>query len=44
MKLFIHKTVKCEVINVEILSRDLPRKNSEIMVKRKCLKLFYSLF
>ena len=33
MKLFIYKAIKCEVINVEILSRDLPREKSEIMVK-----------
>ena len=36
------KTVKCEVINVEFLSRDLPLSNSEIMVKWKCMKLLYS--
>ena len=33
MKLFVYKTVKCEVINVEFLSRDLPLNNSAIMVK-----------
>ena len=42
MKLFVYKTVKCEVINVEFLSRDLPLNNSAIMVKWKCLKLLYS--
>ena len=33
VKLFVYKTVKCEVINVEFFSRDLPRNNSAIMVK-----------
>ena len=42
MKLFVYKTVKCEVINVEFLSRDLPLNNSAIMVKWKCLKFLYS--
>ena len=42
MKLFVYKTVKYKVINVEYLSRDLPLKNSTIMVKWKCLKLLYS--
>ena len=42
MKLFVYETVKCEVINVEFLSRDLPLNNSAIMVKWKCLKLLYS--
>ena len=42
MKLFVYKTVKCEVINVEFLGRDLPLNNSGIMVKWKCLKLLYS--
>ena len=42
MKLFVYKTVKCKVINVEFLSRDLPLNNSAIMVKWKCLKLLYS--
>ena len=42
MKLFVYETVKCEVINVEFLSRDLPLNNSVIMVKWKCLKLLYS--
>ena len=42
MKLFVYKTVKCEVINVEFLSRDLPLNNSVIMVRWKCLKLLYS--
>ena len=42
MKLFVYKTVKCEVINVEFLSRDLPLNNSAIMVKWKCLKLLHS--
>ena len=42
MKLFVYKTVKCEVINVKFLSRDLTLNNSAIMVKYKCLKLLYS--
>ena len=42
MKLFVYKTVKCEVIDVAFLGRDLPLNNSAIMVKRKCLKLLYS--
>ena len=42
MKLLVYKTVKCEVINVEFLSRDLPLNNSAIMIKWKCLKLIYS--
>ena len=29
----LYKTVKCEVINVEFLSKDLPLNNSAIMVK-----------
>ena len=33
VKLFVYKTVICEVINVEFLSRDLPLNNSAIMVK-----------
>ena len=33
VKLFFHKTVKCESNNVEFLSRDLPLKNSAIMVR-----------
>ena len=33
IKLFVDKTVKCEVINVEYLGRDLPLNNSTIMVK-----------
>ena len=41
MKLFIYETVKCEVINVEFLSRDISLKNSAIMVKWKCLKFLY---
>ena len=32
MKLFVNKTVKFEVINIEFLSRDLPLNNSAIMV------------
>ena len=28
VKLFVYKTVKCEIINVEFLSRDLPLNNS----------------
>ena len=42
MKLFVFKTVKCEVINVKFLSRDLPLNNSATMVKGKCLKLLCS--
>ena len=42
MKLFVDKTVKCEVINVKFLSRDLPLNNSATMVKGKCLKLLCS--
>ena len=42
MRLFVYKTVKCEVINDKFLSRDLPLYNSTIMVKQKCLKLLYS--
>ena len=42
MKLFAYKTAKCEVINVEFISRDLPLNNSAMMVKWKCLKLLYS--
>ena len=41
MKIFVYKTVKCEVINVDFLSRDIPRNNSAIMVNWKCLKLLY---
>ena len=41
VKLFVYKTVKCKVLNVEFLSRDLPLNNSSIMVKLKCLKLLY---
>ena len=33
VKLFVYKIVKCEVINVKFLSRDLPQNNSAIMVK-----------
>ena len=39
VKLFVYRTVKCEVINVEFLTRDLPLNNSAILVKWKCLKL-----
>ena len=42
MKLFVDKAVKCEVINVKFLSRDLPLNNSATMVKGKCLKLLCS--
>ena len=42
VKLLVYKAVKCEVINVEFLSRDLPLNNSAIMVKWKCLKLLHS--
>ena len=41
MKLFVYKTVKCEVINVEFHSKNLPRNNTAIMVKWKCLKFWY---
>ena len=40
-KLFAYKTVNCEVVNVEFLTRDLPLKNSAIMVKRKCLNYIH---
>ena len=33
VKLFVYKSDKHEVINVESLSRDLPLSNSAIMVK-----------
>ena len=42
MKLFVYKIIKCEVINVEFLSRDLPLSNYANMVKGKCLNLLYS--
>ena len=42
MKLFVYKAVKCEVINVKSLSRDLPLNKSAIMIKWKYLKLLYS--
>ena len=42
MKLFVYKTVKWKVINVEFLRRDPPLNKSAIMVKWKCLKLLYS--
>ena len=32
VKLFVYKTVKCEVINVELLSKDLTLNNSAIIV------------
>ena len=41
VKLFVYKSDKHEVINVESLSRYLPLSNSAIMVKWKCLKLLY---
>ena len=41
VKLFVYKSDKHEVINVESLTRDLPLSNSAIMVKWKCLKLLY---
>ena len=34
VKLFVYKTVKCEVINLEFLGRDLPLNNSAIMFKK----------
>ena len=42
VKLFVYKAVKCEIYNVEFLSRDLLLNNSAIMVKWKCLTLLYS--
>ena len=33
VKLFVNETVKCEVTNVEFLSRDLPLNISVIIVK-----------
>ena len=33
LKLFVYKTVKCEVIDAEFLRRDLPLNNSAIIVK-----------
>ena len=42
MKLYLYKTVKCEVINVKFLSKDLLLNNSAIMVKWKSLKFSYS--
>ena len=33
VNLFVYKTVKCDVINVEFLSRYLPWNSSAIMVK-----------
>ena len=41
-KLIVSESVKCEVFNVEFLSRDLSLNNSALMVKWKCLKLLYS--
>ena len=41
MKLFVYKTVKCEVINVEFLRRYVSLNNSAIM-EIKCLQLLYS--
>ena len=32
VKLFVYKTVKCEVINVKFLGRDLPLNKSAIML------------
>ena len=42
MKLFVYRAVKCEVINVKSLRRDLPLNKSVIMIKWKYLKLLYS--
>ena len=42
VKLFVCETVKCEVINVEFLNRDLLLNNSAVIVISKCLKLLYS--
>ena len=36
VKLFVYKTVKCEIINIEFFSRDLPLNNFAIMVKWMC--------
>ena len=33
VKLFVYKTVKCEFINIEFLSRGLPLNNAAIMAK-----------
>ena len=33
VKFFVYKTVKCEVINIEFLTRDFPLNNSAIMVE-----------
>ena len=33
MKLFVYKTVKCEVINVEFHSKNLALNNTAIVVK-----------
>ena len=33
VELFVYKTIKCEAINANFLSRDLPLKNSAIMVE-----------
>ena len=33
MKLYVYKTVKCEVINVEFLSKEIRMNNFAIMVK-----------
>ena len=41
MKLFVYKTVKCEVINVEFLSKDFPLNNSAIIVKWKWRNIQY---
>ena len=41
VKLYVYKTVNCEVINFKLLSRDLSLHNFAIMVKWKCLKLLY---
>ena len=40
LKLFVNKTVKCEVINVEFLSWDLPLNISAIMVTRTPYTLY----
>ena len=32
-EVYVYKTVRCQVINVEFLNRDLPLNNSAIMVK-----------
>ena len=35
VRLYVYKTVKCEVINIEFFSKDFPLNNSAIMIKWK---------